>query len=285
MGTNAAYGGSSSKRWTKVRDAWEGLPPSLLPTAPTGDGDGAPGDVPIPPNYAPPPELDRLGQALIDALARTLPAPSAPSPSLASLLARRSGGGGQGGGGGSGSSGNTGRASGRGRQVSLQAARGGAAIGAAAAYRDRDAAALAEYSITLEELDALSPRMRAARILDLVLGEAGHPDEAAVRAAALEQIKALSSEEGRTRTALSAVRAFVGDLVVRLGLVELRNQIHAGTTSFQDARRRENALKQWVASKVRTMNLAVYGTVTARECHSVAFQMARDALRLLRSSR
>ena len=88
-----------------------------------------------------------------------------------------------------------------------------------------DAAALAGYGLTLEELDALSPRMRCARILDVAIGQAGHPDEQAMRQASLEQIKVLlaNGPESGTISELEAIRNFIGELTVRLGLIELRD--------------------------------------------------------------
>ena len=75
---------------------------------------------------------------------------------------------------------------------------GGSAIGVAVAYRDRDAEALASYGFTLEELDALSPRMRCARILDVAIGQAGHPDEQAMREASVAHVKTLVSGAAET---------------------------------------------------------------------------------------
>ena len=284
MGTNASYGGSDSADWSTVRDLWNDLDGSDLAPPPTESSDTAPpGEVSLPSDFQPSAALEALGQALANAL-RPSAGTTSVSPSLASLLPQRRGGGGGGGGGGrvSGSSRDSTRPGGRTRrQVPQQAARGGAAIGAAVAYRDRDAAALGEYGTTLAALDAMTPRQRNNAILELVLGDAGHPDEAAVRATALEQIKVIAGPEGVGRSAAEAVRSFIGELVVRLGLVELRDQILAGTTTKSEAKRRETSLRQWVASKVHHLDLAKYGTVSSRECHKVAFRMASDALRLM----
>lgn len=292
MGTNASYGGSNGKDWRRVRELWSGLAASELPPSGVGDGGGGgadpppPGDVPIPADFVPSPALDALGEALADALGRGLPRAAAFDVPIASLLPRRGSGGGGGGGSGGGFAGGGGAPSGRSRlQIPKQAARGGAAIGAAVAFRDRDADALREYGITLAELDAMGPRQRNAAILDLVLGDAGHPDEAAVRAAALEQVKLLTAPEGATRTTLEALRAFIGELVVRIGLVELRDQILAKTASRAEVRRRETVLRQWVASKVHHLDLARYGSVSSRECHTAAARMATDALRLMRKKK
>lgn len=292
MGTNTSYGGSNSKDWQTVRQLWTGLGGSDLPTPPPTDdqpSDTPPGDIPLPPDFQPSPALDALGEALADALGRGLPRTPNYDVPLSSLMPRRrgaGGGGGGAGGAGTGQSGNAGRSAGRSRQqIPKQAARGGAAIGAAVAYRDRDAAALGEYGITLDELDAMGPRQRNNAILDFVLGDAGHPDEAALRSASLEQIKVLTSPEGVGRTAVEAVRAFIGQFVVQIGLVELRDQLQAGTASRAEVKRRETSLKQWVASKIHSLNLAKYGTVTATDCHKAASRMASDALKLMRGKK
>jgi hypothetical protein len=289
MGTNTSYGGSSSKSWDAMREAWSGL--GAGDSQPTGDGTppAPPGDVQLPLNYQPPPALDILGEALATALAMGLTRRPQNPPSLSSLLPRRRPGAGGGAGGVTGATGSTstgstdgsGKSPGRSRRVTREAARGGAAVGAAVAYRDRDAAALAQYGASLDELDALGPRQRNNAILNLVLGDAGHPDEAAVRVAALEQVKVLTSPEGQNRSALEAIRAFIGQLVVQMGLVELKDQYLAGTTTKHEVKRRETSLRQWVASKIHNLDLAPYGSVTSRDCHAAAFRMAADALRLM----
>lgn len=168
--------------------------------------------------------------------------------------------------------------------MTAQAARGGSAIGAATAYRDRDAAALAGYGMTLEELDALTPRMRCARILDVAIGQAGHPDEQAMREASLAQIKALviGGTDSAAISGLEAVRNFIGELTVRLGLVELRDQILAKSVTAQEALAREKGLRQWVKAKAAKLDLGKYGRVATTEFHQVARQMSVDVLRLLR---
>ncbi len=163
-----------------------------------------------------------------------------------------------------------------------QAASGGAVIGAATAYRDRDAEALGAYGLTLAELDALTPRNRCARLLDLVLGDAGHPDEAAVRKAAAQQVKRILNE-GTPPNAAQAVRDFVGEMTMQLGLVELRDQILAGSATAAQVTQKERGLRQWITAKLRNLDLGRYGRITATECHQTAARLAHDALRLLRT--
>jgi len=167
--------------------------------------------------------------------------------------------------------------------VPSQAARGGSAIGAAAAYRDRDADALAGYGLTLDELDALSPRMRCARILEVAIGQAGHPDEQAMRDASVAQVKALVSgaPEAANISPLESIRDFISELTVRLGLIELRDQYLAKEMTAAESRAREKGLRQWVKAKVARLDLGRYGDVSANQLHQVARQMSVDVLRLL----
>lgn len=290
MGTNGAFGGSGSATWEQVRDEWVSLGTS-------GEGDGA-GDQDSDGQDAGPngvagadPAYDPLIEAIATALIgedQDARLPTVPTFPLAAVLPRRGGGtgggGAVGGAGGGGSTGGGGGASSGGRRVTAQAARGGSAIGAATAYRDRDAAALAGYGLTLEELDALSPRMRCARILDIAIGQAGHPDEQAMREASLAQVKVLvvGGPDSAAVSGLEAVRDFIGELTVRLGLVELRDQILAKSVTAQEALTRERGLRQWVKAKAARLDLGKYGRVSTSEFHQVARQMSADVLRLLR---
>lgn len=186
MSTSGAYGGSSSTVWTAVRDAWTGLSgDEPAGTDAGGDPADAPGGDPnSQPGQQDPSPYDELGRAFGRALGAGR-APAAAAPTLSALLRAAAHwdqavevlAGWRGG--------YSGRAGTRTSRVGAQqAARGGAAVGAGYAYPNRDGAALGQYGIRLAELDTLSVRMRCARLLDLVLGDAGHPDGAAVRPAA-----------------------------------------------------------------------------------------------------
>ncbi|OUS91938.1 hypothetical protein CA951_31205 [Rhodococcus sp. NCIMB 12038] len=120
-------------------------------------------------------------------------------------------------------------------------------------------------------------------MLDIVLGDAGHPDDAALRKAAGEQVKKiiLAGSDAPAPSAGESIRSFVGEMTLQLSLVELRNQILAGVTSPQVATRKERGLRQWITAKLRNLDLAAYGKVTAVTCHQVAANLTRDALVLL----
>lgn len=291
MGTCGAYGGSNSIAWNRVREQWGELDSS---SGGEGAGGGTAEGTADPAVDGDAGSVD--GGAAYDALTSAIAAAlldedtaarrrRVPPVALGSVLARRGGGrGGGGSGGGSGGVGPRGGSSAGGRRITSQAGRGGAAIGAAAAYRDRDANALAEFGLTLDELDALTPRMRCARILDVAIGQAGHPDEQAMREASLAQIKALVSggAEAGAVSPVAAVRDFISELSIRLGLIELRDQILANTTSVAQSRQREKGLRQWVKAKVAGLDLARYGQVSTGQLHQLARQMSADVLRLLR---
>jgi len=277
VGTNEAFGGSGSAQWEKVRQEWAELGgdgPAGETAADAGEDDDESEKAPY----------DRLVAALAQALAgedKDARRPVVPSVPLTATLPRGRGGGGAAGGGVGGQPGGGGSG---GRRVTAQAARGGSAIGAATAYRDRDAATLAGYGLTLQELDALSPRMRCARILEVAIGQAGHPDEQAMREASVAQVKALvaGTPEAATISPLESIRDFIGELTVRLGLIELRDQYLAKEMTAAESRNREKGLRQWVKAKIARLDLGRYSQVSTTQLHQVARQMSADVLRLLR---
>ena len=108
-----------------------------------------------------------------------------------------------------------------------------------------------------------------------------------MRQASLEQIKVLlaSDPESSNLSGLEAIRNFIGELTVRLGLIELRDQILANSVTAKQAHQHETGLRQWVKAKVNKLDLGSYGTVTTRDFHQVARQMSADVLRLLKGER
>lgn len=282
MGTNAAYGGSGKKAWQDAREQWVGAA-----TSPGGGDTGSDGTSDQ--DSAETSPYDPLVQAIATALIGDDPdarLPHVPQvPIQSTLPARRGSGGGAGGGGVGGVRGTGRRVSGSttvGRRVTSQSARGANAIAAAAAYRDRDVSALASFGLTLAELDGLSIRQRYNRILEVAIGEAGHPDEMAMRRAALEQVKAiLSTDPDQAPGALEAVRSFIGELTIQIGLVELSDQYRTERMTPIQAEQAEAGLRSWAAAKVKRLDLAAYGVVSTEQLHQVARQMSVDVLRLL----
>ena len=96
--------------------------------------------------------------------------------------------------------------------------------------------------------------MQCARILEAVLGEGSHPDEAALQRAAAEQLKAiLVSEE--TLSEADAIRGFVARFVFELMLVELQAGLTAGRIDTATATRKEGRVKRWLEARVKAIAL------------------------------
>ena len=231
MGTSGAYGGSGAGAWDEAHEAYE-------------QAGG-------PPEAAPP--VEQVVQALITALRRsnttTAAGPGAysatatvPSRGTSSGGYIRSRTGGGGGGGGAAGGGGMGR----------RAARGATAVGGVQAYRARDASALAELGLDLATLDALpNDRARCVAIADALLGVPAHPDDAALKAAAIQtMIEALRGKVELSSDEL--VEKFTANLTFELVLVELTSQRRAATVPPKNAARTEAKIKKYVRNSLRT---------------------------------
>ena len=281
MGTSGAYGGSGRQSWGNVRTLFDALSEDVNGT------DGAP-DQAVPSDS----DADALGdlaEALGDALAgddSTLTDPPTPV-SLGNLLPPSRGSGGTGGGGAGGAIRGTSASSGRvgagsRRSMTRAAARGGAAIGGAFALRAGDRDGLAELGLDLDELRGLGPRAQSARILDAVLGEGGHPDETALRAAAAEQLKAIVIQEAPLSEA-DALRAFIAAFVFQMALVELRAELAKGVIDTQHAAKKEGRLKRYIKQRVSTLDVATDGHWRIADFSTQAGRLVSEAIALLRA--
>jgi len=282
MGTAGVYGGSGTQPWSSVRDSFDDLP-----EPDPGDGLGTPsssGNTDDPGAAGP---LDVLAGLVADALAADDPAlmrPARPT-SIAALLPRPGSRGGGSGRGGviTGESGGSGRAGGGSRRsVVGGAARGGVAIGGAYALRAGDRAGLAELGLDLDDLRRRGPRSQCARILDVVLGEGGHPDEAALRAAAAEQLKAVITEPDPPAES-DSLRGFIAAFVFQLALVELRSQLASGELDVASATRREGRLRRYLQTRVRHLSVPTAGRLSIADFGTHADRLAREAIGLLRA--
>lgn len=106
-----------------------------------------------------------------------------------------------------------------GRSTSQSIARGAAAISAGSALARRDAAALLDLGLSLDDLVALSPREQNQRILDELLGAPGHPDDEALRRAALATLKEVAKKPELTQD--EQIDHLLGSYVYEQALVEL----------------------------------------------------------------
>jgi hypothetical protein len=291
MGTSDAYGGSSAGRWQNARDGFADLDADTV-AVPAGQPGG---DRPsAPPGDAAPPPPDDAAAAAAAALAAALLAddPAARQPSvtfpISTLLPRRGGGGHRGGGGGGDGAGrsSTGGRVGTGsrRGVVRGAARGAAAIGGAYALRAGDAAGLRDLGLDLNELAALPPRAQCARILDTVLGDAGHPDDYALRRATAEHLKSILLA-ATAPTPEDTIRGFLGEWIFQLGLVELRAQAAAGQLAAQQAVRAERRLRDWLVRRIRDVRLPRFGRLSVQVFSDIAARVTGETLRLVRAGR
>ncbi len=169
------------------------------------------------------------------------------------------------------------------RQVIGGASRGGATIGAAYALRNRDAQGLADYGLSLAEFDGLSPRARISRLVTLMIGDDGHPDDRAIRQAATEQVKKIVATDAEAPTASEAIKGFVSAYIFQLGLVELQNQITNGTMDGAEALTRERMLRGWIEAKVRGLDVDTTPALRANTLHQTAADLAQRAVRVLRA--
>lgn len=286
MGTSGAYGGSNSAEWNDFRESWSDLGSGTTGTGTdTGELDPSQSSDQLFEPTQPGSDLDRVGQALIDALWRDDSAtrgnvvPTIPRPRVPGR--RGAGAGGAGAGGGSAGAGRSGSRSTR--QVIGGASRGGATIGAAYALRDRDAQRLADYGLSLAEFDSLSPRARISRLVTLMIGDDGHPDDRAIRQAATEQVKKIVRTEGEPPTATEAIKGFVSAYIFQLGLVELQDQITNGTLDGNEAVVRERMLRGWIEAKVRGLDIDASPALSANALHQAAADLAQRAVRVLRA--
>ncbi len=229
MGTSGAYGGSGAGAWDAAHDVYQ-------------QAAGQPGS---------PPPVEKVVAALMAALRRTNRATAAAPGSYAAAAtapARGSASGGYTRSSTAGSAGGGGSSTGLGRR----AARGATAVGGAQAYRTRDASALADLGLDLAALDALpSDRARCAAIADALLGAPAHPEDAALKAAAIQtMMDALKNTDELSSEEL--VERFTANLTYELVLVELTSQRRAAAVRPKDAAKTETRIKKYIRASLRT---------------------------------
>lgn len=272
MGTSGSYGGSGSGAWASARGKFDQIDDG--PEASSGSGDGAGG--------AADDAAAAAAAAIADALWREDLELRNPTPSLLplnSLVSRRHGSGG-GGAGSSGSSRTGGRASGGGRRTSTALQRGGAALAAGHALKNRDAETLRELGLDLAELETLGPRAQCARILEAVIGDGTHPDDHALKEAAAQQLKEIVLNN---LSPLDSVEGFIGTFIVEQGLVELGSQIKAGIIDSAGSVRKEGRLRRYVATRMRQVREEFGTSIPHREIQATVAKIGHEAIKFLRA--
>lgn len=226
MGMSGAYGGSGSAAWDQAHELYEQA------------GGGAPG---------PPPPVPELVEALVAAIGRAKPHPSAPASYAAPGLRPSRPGGTDG----CTRSRTAGPAPGAGAGFTRRAARGASAVAGAQAYRARDSGALADLGLDLTRLDALpSDRARCTAIADALLGAPAHPDDAALKAAAIQtMVDALKSSDEIDSERV--VEMFTANLAYEQVLVELTSQQRDTAVPAVEAAKIEKQMKKYIRTSVR----------------------------------
>lgn len=292
MGTSGSYGGSGSKPWQTARTAFEAAvtapaAPRTNPAAAGGDAGGGgtrPGGAPGDPEAA-------LAGAIANAL--WLEDTSVRDPlllPLPRLLPRLRGGvGGVGGGRGAGGGGSSrswggGRVgAGSRRDIRRGVQRGATAIAAGYAVRSGDRAALAELNLDLDALAGMSAFRQCGAILEAVLGEGTHPDDAILRRASAEQVKAVLTSNSEPDP-LQAIQDFVARVVVEMGLLEIKAQMRVGLPD-PEVVAKERTLREYVRIRVRSFRdqLTDTGQGLVRTLQATAALVTAEALRILRT--
>ncbi|MDN5758683.1 MAG: hypothetical protein L0H59_09140 [Tomitella sp.] len=135
----------------------------------------------------------------------------------------------------------------------------------------------------MDEFDSLTPRARISRLVTLMIGDDGHPDDRAIRQAATEQVKKIVATDSEPPTATEAIKGFVSAYIFQLGLVELQDQITNGTLDGNEAIRRERMLRGWIDAKVRGLSIDASPALSANSLHQAAADLAQRAIRVLRA--
>jgi hypothetical protein len=160
--------------------------------------------------------------------------------------------------------------------------RGAAAIAAGYAVRSGDRTALAQLSLDLDALAGMSAFRQCEAILEAVLGEATHPDDAVLRRASAEQLKAVLTNDA-VPDALQAIQDFVARYVVEMGLIEIKAQMRVGLPDAEVVAK-ERTLRDYVRIRVRSFRnrLTDSGQGLIRTMQETAAQVSHEALRILR---
>jgi hypothetical protein len=255
MGTSGAYGGSGTATWDDAHDLYEQI---------AGGGTGPP--------------VEDLVRTLTQALNRTKGGPP-PAPGTYAAghtgPTRSPGAGGYtqskssvGGGGNPGLAGS--------------AARGAAAVAGASAYLARDAQGLAELGLDMAALDALpDDTARCEAIAQELLGVPVHPEDAALKAAAMEtMLQAMEAAEDPDAERL--VEMFTGNLTYEYALIELTSEHRKDPVPPVEAAKMEQEIKDYIASDISNPVDKPVATLSKQGLIDKAASLAQDVLSIFR---
>ncbi|WP_154793243.1 hypothetical protein [Occultella kanbiaonis] len=245
MGTQLSYGGSSSAPWDAAAADAAAIDDGSADSVGTEASPAAPSAKPNAPEDA---ALESLVGHIIQALDahERRPIPGAPSRHTpTSARPSRFTPGGSSVRSGTGKFVSTPRSN---RSATQSIARGAAAVSAGSALARRDAAALRDLGLNLDELVTLSAREQNQRILDELLGAPGHPDDEALRRAALATLKEVAKNPELTQD--EQIDHLLGSYVYEQALVELTSSKHRNF-SKEALRTLDKSLKPYIFRRAR----------------------------------
>ena len=274
MGTSGSYGGSAKSSWKKAREAARNA------LGQGGGGSSAPGG-PLPPLTERPdffellrqignglraddPELRKRGGLPKIPLSQVLAA-GATVVGLPFL-------------------GTVAQGTTRERPVIAGARRTGAALGGGIAVRSGDAAALEQLGLDLTDLESLSPRDQAQRIVDRVFGATSDENEQAFREASTIVLLELLEHPDETPDYQLIICDAASEVVYRRALVEFHDQLFDGKVSNAEVRDLERQLREYIRDLMRAhpdMNPSDR-LLTPEECSQAVAEVTAAAVDLLR---
>lgn len=162
------------------------------------------------------------------------------------------------------------------------ARRGGAALAGAYALRNGDAAGLRELGLDLGELSQLSPRVQLARIIDATIGEAGHPDDYALKRATIEHLKTVLLADTPPPPEVS-IRNFVAEWIFQQSLVELQAARATRGRTQQQVDRAERQLRDWLKRRVQRIEVSTQSRPSVQNLADITAKITGEALRLIKA--
>ncbi|WAX55133.1 hypothetical protein M6B22_11230 [Jatrophihabitans cynanchi] len=259
MGTSGAYGGSGTASWDDAHDLYEQV---------AGGGRRPP--------------VEDLVKALTQALNKTQGGPP-PAPGMYAAgqirPSRPAGTAGY-----TRSKSLTGGGGGR-PGLAGSAARGAAAVAGASAYRARDAQGLAELGLDMAALDALpDDTARCEAIAQELLGVPTHPEDAALKSAAMEtMLEAMEAAEEPDAERL--VEMFTGNLTYEFALIELTSEHRKDPVPPSEAAKMEQEIKEYIASDISNPVDKPVGKLSKQGLIDKAARLAQDVLSIFRRTR
>lgn len=258
MGTSGAYGGSGTVSWDDVHDLYEQV----------GGGGTTP-------------PIEDLVKAFSQALNKTKGGPPlAPGAYVVGRTgpSRPDGSGGY-------TRSKTSVGGGPRPGLGGSAARGAAAVAGASAYRARDAQGLAELGLDQAALDALPDDMaRCEAIAHELLGVPAHPEDAALKSAAMEtMLQAMEAREEPDTERL--VELFTGNLTYEFVLIELTSEHRKDPVPPAEAAEIEGQIKGYIANDISNPVEKPVGKLSKQGLIDKAASLAQDVLGIFRRTR